>query len=86
MDIAVSLLKFRTKYREKAEAPPTKDQRPQSPTEDYLLPVEPVFAALISLLKGYLVGDSRKNELYMGRHMDFFLNQIGDSSVWQEDS
>lgn len=42
--------------------------------------MEPLFASLISFLSIYLQGNSRKNELYMGRHMDFFLNQIGDTT------
>ena len=42
--------------------------------------LEGVFSALIGLLSAYLSGDSRKNELYMGRHMDFFIKLIDDSA------
>lgn len=70
--MAVELLKFRTAVDPKSKS----KSKPQN-----LSNMEPVFALLINVLSGYLVGDSRKNELYVGQHMDFFLNQISDSSV-----
>ena len=44
-------------------------------------PLEPIFVELISLLSAYLNGESRKNELYLGRHLDFILGQIEDPAV-----
>jgi hypothetical protein len=36
---------------------------------------------MMQLLNGYVMGESRKNELYLGRHVDFFLTQIEDNVV-----
>ena len=47
----------------------------------HLSNLELMYGALINLLNSYVHGESRKNELYLGRHLDFFLTQIADAQV-----
>lgn len=54
------------------------EARQQNQQNEFL---EPLFGKLMNLLASYLNGESRKNELYLGRHMDFFLAQIADTTV-----
>ena len=36
----------------------------------------PIVTSVYAVLKVYLLGDSRKNELYLARHLPFFYEQF----------
>ena len=40
-----------------------------------------LLADCLNLLNAYLRGDSRKNELYMGKHLEFFLEQMQEAVI-----